>query len=276
MRCDRPLLTLALLMLPAPPALAQGFLLTDAGRPMPAGTPLVLVVGTPGLLPDAYATLVGALEAEGLDAWLVRFPLESQDPDEIVAVGIPAAREALLARGAGLPVALVGHGLGGTLAARAALADPPTALAVLGAPLAPPSSALVRWLVDLPVPQDGLDLAQATAATWNGLPALPLLVGEPLPPLERVSAAWLHGLQAWARSGRAVDLGAAPFPVWAGTGLLDEVAPAEGVRPYLGETGFVRFGYLHLDLQAFDHAALLREERPAAALARWVQARLRR
>ena len=244
--------------------------LRDAGRPMPAGTPVALVISTPGVAAPAYDALVEALEAEGLDAWLATFPVGAQDPDTIVARGIPAARQALPAA----PLALVGHGPGGTLAARAALLDPPQALALLGAPLAPPTSALVRWLCAQPVPDDGLDLA-TVQGTWADQPVLPLLLGAPPPPMERASAAWLRGLQAWAEGGAPVDLSAAAFPVWAGTGLLDEVAPAEGVRPWLGAGEHIRFGYLRLDPEAYDQAGLLREARPTVALARWVAARLR-
>ena len=168
------------------------------------------------------------------------------------------------------PLALVGPGLGGTLAARAAKADPPAALALLGAPLAPPRSELVSWLCALPVPQGGLDLPSLGAVTWRDQPVLPLLLGQPPPPLARVSATWLRDLQGWARQGDPVDLSAATFPVWAGTGLLDELAPPEDLRPWLGEHPFVRFGYLRMDLHGYDHAALLREERVARVLARWL------
>ncbi|MCK6506583.1 hypothetical protein L6R53_24955 [Myxococcota bacterium] len=244
--------------------------LVDAGRPMPAGTPIALIVATPGLATPAYGPLVAALEDEGLDAWLARFPLGAQDPDAIVTTGIPAARRALPEA----PLALVGHGPGGTLAARAALADPPRALALLGAPLAPPRSALVSWLVDQPIPVDGLDLGRVEG-TWRGQPVAPLLLGAAPPPMERASAAWLRGLQAWVREGAAVDLRPAGFPVWAGTGLLDEVAPAEGVRPWLGPGTHLRFGYLRMDPDAYDNAGLLAGERPTRALARWLADALR-
>lgn len=242
----------------------------DAGRPMPTGTPIALIVATPGLAMPAWDPLVQALEAEGLDAWIARFPPGAQDPDDIVAIGIPTARRMVPPAA----LALVGHGPGGTLAARAALEDPPRALALLGAPLSPPRSGLVSWLVDLPVPPEGLDLARVTA-TWQGRPALPLLVGAAPPPLERASAAWLRGLQAWVRRGAPVDLRDAVFPVRAGTGLLDEVAPAEVVRPWLGDGAHLRFGTLRMDPQDYDNAALLAQERPTRALARWLADTLR-
>lgn len=265
-------LFLALPSSASPSGTQPSFDLTDAGRPMPAGTAVALIVATPGFAAPAYDTLVHALEAEGVDAWLLRLPLHAQGVDAAVTQALPLARRSLPTA----PLALVGHGLGGTLAARAALVEPPDALALLGAPLAPPSSALVTWLASLPVPDDGLDLATVGTASWRGQPALPLLVGATLPPLQRVSATWLRDLQGWVARGDPIDLSAAAFPVWAGVGLLDEVAPAEVVRPHLGAHEFVRFGYLRLDLQSFDHAGLLAEQRPVNALARWVEQSLRR
>ncbi len=246
--------------------------LRDAGRPMPPGTPVALVVLSPGLRDDASQPLVDALEAEGIDAWTLSPPLHAQDPTRLLGVVLPAARAALPGDGH----ALVGHGLGGTLAARAALDDPPLALALLGAPLRFPRSALTTWMLSLPIPDDGLDLATVPDAPWRGQPALPLLLGQPLPPMTRVSAAWLRGLATWADDDQPLDLRDADFPVWVGVGDLDELAPPEVVRPYLApDTAFVRFGYLRLDPRPYRSVDLLVDPRPTRTMARALSALLR-
>ncbi|RME21829.1 MAG: hypothetical protein D6798_17265, partial [Deltaproteobacteria bacterium] len=136
--------------------------------------------------------------------------------------------------------------------------------------------ALTSWLIDQQVPADGLDLSTVTDARWQSRLVLPLLLGTPLPPLDRVSAAWLGGLQDWGHRDAPIDLSAAAFPVWAGVGDLDELAPAETVRPWLPPGAeFVRFGYLHLDAHPYTHRDLLAGSHPAAVLARALAARLR-
>jgi len=237
--------------------------LVDAGRPMPTGGPRALIVLDPALQPQAVVRLVDALESEGIDAWLLDAATGGGSADDVVATLLPAARAALPG------AALVGAGLGGTLAARVALDEPPPALALLGAPLSFPHSALTAWLIDLDVPADGLDLSTVTDSRWHVQAALPLLLGEPLPPLDRVSQAWLQGLQAWGRADQPVDLTGVEFPVWAGVGDLDELAPAEDVRPWLPPgADFVRFGYLHLDRHPYTSRDLLADPHPAQVLAR--------
>src|SRR5687768_12291200 len=94
-------------------ALAAPYLLADAGRPGLRGEPVALVVATPGVGAAAYGELVGALEVERMDAWLLRFPLAAQDPADITDRWIPEA----IASFSGRSVLLAGHGIGGTLAA---------------------------------------------------------------------------------------------------------------------------------------------------------------
>lgn len=244
----------------------------DAGRPMPPGTPVALVVATPGLSPAAHQPLVDALEAEGLDAWLLVLDPEHQDLQDAVETVLPAARAALPSA----RHALVGHGLGGTLAAQAATRDPPLALALLGAPLAFPSSALATWLCEQPVPAGGVDLSRQGEARWNGLPVLETLLGSPLPELDRVGAAWLGDLCAWGAAGEAVDLRTLAAPVWVGVGDLDELGPPERVRPWLPpQAEFVRFGLLRLDTREYRSVDLLAEGRPARALAGWLSEQVR-
>lgn len=250
----------------AGPARGEG-LARDAGRPMPAGSRVALIVGSPGLQAPAYDALVQAIEAEGVDAWLWVPALADQDLQGLLAVTLPAARRDLPRP----DHALVGHGLGGTLAAWAALADPPTALALLGAPLDYPDSALTRWMRALPIPAEGVDLAEWKEVQWTGMPALELLLGAPLDSLDRVSARWLEDLRDLGSSSSPVDLGGLACPSWYGAGDMDVLSPAERVRPLLGpRTEYLRFGYLRADPHPFDNADLLRDARSTRALARWL------
>jgi hypothetical protein len=242
------------------------------GRGASAGAPTVaLIVTTPGYAPRAYEGLVAALEDRGVDAWLLVFSIQDQRLDGIVGHTIPEA----LSRFAGRDVGLVGHGIGGTLAALS-LQDPlneldPAAVALLGAPLWLPPSPLLAWLAARPPAPAGLDL-RTLDARWAGHEALPLLLGAPLPPLEAVSGTLLEGLRAWAVEGLAVDLSSAFCPIWAGVGDHDNLGPPEAVRGRLPDRAtFVRFGYLRGDPRDYDSAALLARPRPAAALAAWLR-----
>ncbi|MCB9780730.1 MAG: hypothetical protein H6742_19335 [Alphaproteobacteria bacterium] len=230
----------------------------DVGRPMPPGTPVALVVESPGLARAAHQALFDALEAEGLDAWTVTLP--SPDPAELAD-----ARAALPP-----DLVLVGHGIGGAWAAASAAAAPPRALVLLGAPLAPPASALLDDLHARPVPAGGLDLAALTEARWRDRRVLALLLGTPLPSLGRIDAAWLQALADWTAP---VDLRALPCPLYVGMGDLDELGQPEAIRPWLpADARVVRFGRLRMDPTAFDHAALLASPRSTRAAARWLAA----
>ena len=251
--------------------------LTDAGRPLPG--PAAVIVGTPGFAATAYEPLVRALEDQGIDAWLLTFTPGAQSPATVVGDDIPAAIDAVRADHA--RVALVGHGLGGTLAAMSTAqgAAHPDALGLLGAPLSFPPLALATWLAARPVPPLGLDLPalarEGPTPTWNDLAILPLLLGEPLPPLAPVSAEWLTALAGWVQGGEVVSLASLPCPAWVGVTTLDNVAPPEAVRAHIGDATFVRFGYLRLDAEETDHAGLLRERVPTEALADAVRKALR-
>lgn len=241
----------------------------DVGRAR--GEP-VLVVRTPGYAPSAYTRLLDALELAGLDAHRVDLPLDTED-----LVG--SLREALgpwLDGSRGSPPRLVAHGLGGRLLVEALAELPaPRAVALLGVPLALLPSGLTDDLLGRELPAGGLDLGlpAARAWTWEDHSGLPLLLGEPLPPLERVSAAWLQRLQDELAGSDPLEISAlsASCPVWVGVGDLDNLAPPEAVRPHLGQAAFVRFGPLRLDGQSFDSADLLGHERPVRVLARWLR-----
>jgi len=226
----------------------------------------VLIVPTPGLAEAAYLPLATALETQGLDGWLLR--IELQDDPRVVAEETLAA---LAQDPAWEGVPWVAHGLGGRLAAWAVRdGAEPSALAMLSVPLELQPVALTHWLADQALPSQSVDLARLTEVRWGDHAALPLLLGTPLPPLERVSSGWLRQLQDWHADPHPLDLTDVNLPMWAGVGNLDNVAPPESVRPWLGEGRLVRFGTHRLDLREFDHAALLREARPLTTLARWV------
>lgn len=243
-----------------------------------------LIVETPGMPPEAYALLARTLERHGLDAWALSFPVAAQDPAAIIATEIPEALASVRASGrGGRKVALVGHGLGGRLAAEAVATGTavPDALALLGAPLDLAAQvtgplALVGWLANLPLPEGDLDLNAVASVSWNGSPALPLLLGTPLPTFVPVSRAWLASLADEVEPGHAVSLAGAPCPVWEGASPSDNLAPPETARDSLGGGTFVRFGYLHLDSREPDHLGLLSEPLPGRTLASWLAQTLRK
>lgn len=248
-------------------ASATPYVLSDAGASRPK-RPVALVVCTPGLALSAYAPMVEALESAGLDAWTAHFPPGAQDAATITGTWLPEIMAELSAQ---RPVAVVGHGLGGTLAALsvASGALSPGALAMLGSPLRTEPTALTDWLSAQPLPEGDLSLAEASAAQWSGVGVLALMIGEPLPALEVVDAAWLAQLRAWSGGGLSVDLREAAVPVWAGTSGLDNIAPPEWVRPWVPPTAFYRFGFLRFESEDPDHIGLLTSHRALRMLSRW-------
>lgn len=262
---------LALLLTTA--ALAAPLRVVDVGRPDDGRGPVALLVQTPGVAPRAFAPLVAALELGGLDVYTVRVPVAAQDPAWLVAAGLPAALAALPDR----PRVLVGHGLGGTLAAQAALAlEPaarPDALALLGAPLATQPRRVFDWLAEQHPDGAPVHLAPAADAKWGEQPVGPLLLGGPLP-LTRLSGAMADTYLGWGRGGLGLDLAPlASLPVWAGAGSEDNLAPVESIRPALAASHrFVRYGTAALMPQPMDHVGLLQRSRPARDLARWAVA----
>lgn len=248
-------------------AAATPYALSDAGAAHPK-RPVALVVCTPGMAVSAYAPMVAALEAAGLDAWTVQFPPAAQDADAITSQWLPEIVAGLSTQGA---VAVVGHGLGGTLAALsvASAAISPDALAMLGSPLRTEATELTDWLATKPLPAEELSLSAVSAVQWRGLGVLALMVGEPLPALGAVAPAWLAQLQAWSGGGLSVSLQASAVPIWAGASGLDNIAPPEWVRPAVPPAAFYRFGFLRLESDDPDHIGLLSSPKALRMLSRW-------
>ena len=236
-----------------------------------AKRPAALVVASPGLSSASYSALIAALESAGLDAWLLAPPSDAAD----VAAWLPGA---LVDVGAERKVALIGHGIGGTLAAQCVAdgACRPAALAVLGSPLTSEPLGLLNWLAEQPLPAGDLDLTAHADASWQGLAILPVLIGAPLPKLEPISSAWLDTLQRWASGGLSINLQEVDVPLWAGSSGLDNLAPPEWVRPMVPAASFHRFGYLRFDHDEPDHIGLLTSTQALRALSRWTASTLRK
>ena len=248
--------------------------LQDAGRAWPDSVPRVLFVVTPGLSPRATDPIVEAIEAEGVDVWRLAFPIDRQSPPGMRR----AIREGIEQLGTG-PVGLTGHGLGGTLALQAQLEGAgAAAVGVIGAPLQSSESRLITWLAGHDSPELGLDLGSPVVQqeSWQGTPALSLLVGSPLPGLLPVSATWLDELRTWTEPGWSADARTIGVPLWAGAGVVDNMASPESVRGALppGAT-FERFGLPLLDDRSATHVGLLRSERVGASLGAWLHVHLR-
>lgn len=244
---------------------------TDLGERDRATRPIALIVQTPGVAADGYAAWADVLERRGLDAWLVGCPLSHQAPDTIVTQAIP---EALAAAG-DRPAALLGHGLGGTLAAMA-VSDghaAPAALGLIGAPLRSDPTALEDWLAHRSIPD--APTALDAGLQWNGADVMALLAGAPLPPLEPVSPGWLAALRAWSHGALWVSLLDQAVPVYALASGMDNVAPPERVRPLVPEGSFRRHGYLSFDGPDPEHADLLLGESAIKELSRWLSEVLR-
>ena len=231
----------------------------------------VILVMTPGYAEPAWQALAEALETAGLDVQVVDVEVQEPDPGDALA---ELLRQESLAPG-WQETALVAHGVGGRLLVEALEDLPaPRAVGLLGVPLDLQPVALTSELAGMRVPAGGMDLAgpEALAARWRGLATLPLLLGEPLPPLERVGAGLLVALQGDLGKAAPLDLTelTARTAVWVGVGDEDNLAPPEAVRPWLGSARFVRFGPLRGDGQSFDSADLLSHPRPLRSLARWL------
>lgn len=254
---------LALLVWVLPAAAAAPCAPLDVGRSRPRA-PAALIVQTPGIAAEGYIGWIHALEARGLDAWM----LPCAQATDAIQHG--------LSKLSGRPTALLGHGFGGTLAAMS-VADGarPAALGLIGAPLRATPTRLDDWLAHLPLPVAALDLGSVVSASWNGQAALPLLVGDPLPPMEPVSAGWLAQLRTWAHGALEVDLRQSTVPMMAFASGMDNIAPPERVRPQLPIGCFLRLGYLSFSGPDPEHADLLLEDLAIGKMARWLRGQLR-
>lgn len=246
-----------------PAAAASPCTPVDAGRTHPRA-PAVLIVQTPGISAEGYLVWVHALESRGLDALVLPCAQETG-----------AIQSALVAL-SGRPTALLGHSFGGTLAAMS-VADGarPDALGLIGAPLRSTPTHLDWWLADRPLPEDMLDPRSVATVDWNGSPVLPLLIGQPLPPLEPVSSRWLTQLRDWAQGTLEVDLRQSLVPIMALASGMDNVAPPERVRPQLPANSFMRLGYLSFTGPDPEHADLLLEDEAIHQLTGWLREQLR-
>lgn len=157
----------------------------------------------------------------------------------------------------------------------------PDALALLGVPLDLQPSGdqpfeLISWLAARPVPggegaADTVDLRKLRAARWRQYKVLPLLLGDPLPPLQPVSSAWLRAMADEVWASPRVSLEGVTLPMWAAASPADNLAPPETMRGQLGSATFVRLGYLNLDSREPDHAGLLTDPAPTRALLAWAR-----
>lgn len=244
---------------------------TDLGDHDRADRPVALIVQTPGVAAGGYATWADVLERRGLDAWLVGCPLPHHDADTIAAEAVPEAAASFGER----PVALLGHGLGGTLAAISVAGGHarPAALGLIGAPLRSDTTALEDWLSHRPLPD--APASPDAGLVWRGAEVTPLLLGSPLPPLEPMSPSWLSTLRAWAHGALRVPLLEVEVPVFAIASGMDNLAPPERVRPMVPEGSFRRHGYLSFDGPDPEHADLLLEDSAIKELTRWLSEVLR-
>jgi hypothetical protein len=256
------------LLLAATPASAG---VTQAARSLGKDAPRALLVVTPGLALRETDALVAGIEAAGVDVFQISFGPGEQEPAHMraaIVAGVAALR--------GPPVALVGHGPGGTLAVQAAVEARPDAVAVVGAPLVSAEQRLTTWLARREVPALGLTPADAAAATWNENPVLPLLLGENAPALAPMDAPWLVELQSWTRPGWTAGAVGVTAPLWVGAGALDNLAPPEAVHPGVPDGAtFVRFGLMRLDPADPSNTDLLRWPAVAEEMGAWLRTTLR-
>ncbi len=227
------------------PEAMLAFELMDIGASL-TGT-AALVVVTPGVQAEAYLGWVHALEEQGLDAWLVRFPAPDQTV-EAVSAGVAQAYDTLSAE---REVVVAAHGYGGTFVLLSGIE--PARMALVGTPLGPHAAPLAM-----------------------GAP--PRVVAEELPcplvgdlPLEPYAAEVGLAYRAWTTEYPTYTPPTAPT-LLVSSGL-DCVAPPETVRlPSQGwpDRHWERTGRLGLDLGELDHAMLLSDEHLAHRLARFL------
>ena len=221
------------------------FELIDIGASL-TGT-AALVVVTPGVQAEAYLGWTDALEEQGLDAWIVRFPAPTQTV-EAVTSGVAQAYATL---SADREVVVAAHGYGGTFVLLSGIA--PTRMALVGTPLGPHAAPLA--------------MGDPPKVVAEGLPCP--LVGDL--PLEPYAAEIGLAYRAWTAEYPAYSPPTAPT-LLVSSGL-DCVAPPETVRlPSQGwaDRHWERAGLLGLDLDEPDHAALLRDEHLAHRVARFL------
>lgn len=221
------------------------FELVDIGASL-TGT-AALVVVTPGVQAEAYLAWTNALEDQGLDAWLVRFPAPDQTVDSVTN-GLAQAYETLAAE---REVVVAAHGYGGAFVLLSGIQ--PERLALVGTPLGPHAAPLT--------------MPPAPHVVAEGLPCT--LVGSL--PLEPYAAEVGLAYRAWTTEFPSYTPPKAPTLLVASG--LDCVAPPETVRlpsQDWPDRHWERTGKLGLDLGELDHAMLLSDERLAHRVARFL------
>lgn len=206
-----------------------------------------MIVGTPGVAPQAYLGWIRAIEDHGGDALLLQFPAREQEPAAIVDAVRAAAAEQPDLHG------VAAHGYGGVFALLAEVAV--ERLALVGVPLGPQATPVT--------------LEPRGALVADGLPWSPELIG-PLPQVP-LSGAVAAAYAAWTQSPPEL-----PAPQGACLVLAsdaDVVAPPETVRrpsQAWPDRTFERIGYLSGDLADPTHGELLTHARAAQLVARFV------
>ena len=232
----------------------------------------VLVVTTPGVAFSGYLPLLWALEREGLAVHALRFACRGQGVDDLVEdIG-----EALDARP--VPVTVVAHGLGATLALMAGPRGERVASYVLLAPvLGVEPGAALDVAASVPV---GASAVLDARLEFGDHELSDVLLGEEHPPLGCAPARFAAEVQGWIRTREVpVDLSRIEAPVWLGVSLGDDVATVEATVPRSRELGgsreLVRFGRPRLDPLDFDHGQMLTHRIPVRRAARQARRRVR-
>ena len=244
--------------------------LVDVGRADDGTGPLAVLVETPGFAPSAFRHYVASLEGSGVDVLALRLPVSCHDPALLVERVLPRT----LARHPRRPTAVLAHAWTGSLVVETVSSLPPdhrpAALALIGTPLRWEPRTLWSTLL---VPGGG------GAPTWlDGRPpdappsaARALLLGATEVPLAPLGEPFTAAIRTWLSEGYTTSTRALSLPVHAVAASLDRLAPVETVRPLLGpEQRFTRHGRASMLGAETDHAFLLRDPKPAAALSAWV------
>ncbi len=212
----------------------------------------ILLVMSPGLTQEAYDPLIHALRAEGAEVTPVGFPC-SGDAESLSG--------AVARAGAGREVVVVAHGIGATLALKAA-DDLDVRRWVLSGPvLGAVRSPALTDVVGLTLGRSRVELSALPDAVGD------VWLGEGWRPLSTCVAPGLaRDVQWWAESAHVpVDPSEIEAPVWVQLGLLDEVATLEATVPAarrFPDGTLVRPGVSRLDPVDYRHLDLIRAPAP--------------
>lgn len=218
----------------------------------------ILLVTSPGLTQAAYEPLIHELREDGAAIAPVTFPCSGD---------LDALTEAVARAGEGRRVVVVAHGVGATLALRAA-----------------DRLEVERWVLIAPVlgvvPGPGLTAVSNLALDRSrvDLAGVPAALGDVW-----LGAGWeqhatcvapglARDIQWWIASSHVpVDPSAIREPVWVELGLLDEIATIEATLPQVRRFPsheLVRPGIGRLDPEDYRHLDLIRSAAPVRLAAR--------